>query len=247
MVYHEIIDQKNSSLTRPRLTSEGFKSQPSMVWLDAEGIPSEAQRMKQSNEVATIPTKSLAERPKGPNPNASPGGAIPIRELMHMQTLCEEGLTDEAIAAKLGLSLAITAEIIADEGWRMPRDESQALQPKEQRACVRWQRAVAAQARFLSLKGMSLAIKKVEEGDAMGFALSARGTKAFVDMALQADGVQADQGKTGTASVNLFFFAGDAQPVRSREPRSVNPNPVSQSDSAALEAKGTILDVQATV
>lgn len=180
-------------------------------------------------------------RPTGVNPNVSVGGCIPIRELLHIQSMCDEGKTDSEIATALGLNLAKVASIIADEGWRSPPSEISALKAKETAFAERWKRAIAAQARYLSLRGMDLAAKKVLADDAMGFALSARGTKAFVDMALQAQG-ESTASDAPVSSINLFFFAGEAKPV---DPKSVSPNPVGHSGYVKPDLNASVLDVDA--
>lgn len=139
---------------------------------------------------------------------------IPARALCDIQWLIESGADDAEIARRVNLPPEKVTQIITEGGLR-DLIGSEAEKSRDEKMRLRWTRAVGLASRSLSLAGLKMAGEAADKGDAFGFSLAARGTKAFVDMARQADGLDGKDGSgAGAPSVNMFFFAGEALPIK---------------------------------
>lgn len=138
---------------------------------------------------------------------------IPVMKLIEMQVLVEAGETDGVIAEKLQLSIDDVSEIIIQENWRAILSDTEQSKRADVRVRERWKRAIAVNSRFLSMKGFKMANDAAERNDTIGFANAARGTKTFVDLARQADGMDEGESSEGSVSINLFCFTGEARPT----------------------------------
>jgi len=166
---------------------------------------------------------------------------VPIRILCAMQAHVDAGRTDSEITDLINAHMAANAlpdsappepwsvqkvaGIIETEHWRDrvlldPASESQRISA-DQVQHLRWERAVKAAARWLSLRGMELAGEAADCGNARNFKDAAQGAKLFVDIA-KGDGSGKDE--PGNApSVSVFFINGvgvkkaPGEPLRVRE------------------------------
>lgn len=148
---------------------------------------------------------------------------ISARQFCDIQWLIESGKSDAEIAAHCDLPLDKLTAIIAEGDMRTVIGR-EADKTKDQKMRDRWVRAVGLASRSLSLAGFAMAMDAAKEKDAFKFSLAARGTKAFVDMARQAEGLDKDGNSAGALpSVNLFFFNGEALPINQRPEKQAEP------------------------
>ena len=163
---------------------------------------------------------------------------VPIRILCAMQAHCDAGRTDSEICDLINAHLALHAlpdsappvpwpvskvtQIVEAEHWRERTLESAEDEGKRVSAHqiqnIRWERAVTAAARYLSLRGMELAGEAADQGNARNFKDAAQGAKLFVDIARGVDGKAGDAG-ANAPSVSVFFINGVGVKRASQEKR----------------------------
>lgn len=151
---------------------------------------------------------------------------VPIRILCAMQAHCDAGRSDSEITDLINAQMVANAmpdsappepwriekvsTIIEQEHWReraleSPDNEAHRISA-HQIQHMRWERAVRAAARWLSLKGMELASDAADCGNARNFKDAAQGAKLMVDIARGEDGL--NDAKANAPSVSVFFLNG---------------------------------------
>jgi hypothetical protein len=146
---------------------------------------------------------------------------MPVEKLVQIQVLVDRGNTDQQIMDISGLPLSDIQEIITVEGWRnnVLLTPEQAVVALENRNVLlkRWERAIGAQARFLSFHGLQMAAGAKTPRD---FKDAAQGTKLMVDIAREAEGMDGKEKKSlaGSGSViSMFYIEAPLEPRRKVE------------------------------
>jgi hypothetical protein len=181
--------------------------------------------MSEQNKI--IPAESLDQK------------KIPLEKLVQVQVLCDRGESDEAIAALSELSISLVQGLIEQNGWRddplLDRSEAHDYVASRRVLIKRWERAVGANARWLSMQGFQMISNAETPRD---FKDAAQGTKLMVELAREAEGMdRKDEPKGLGSGINLFYIeaplgraekiVGPAGPVEKVEPIQVEVIPAS--------------------
>jgi hypothetical protein len=133
---------------------------------------------------------------------------IPLEKLVQVQVLCDREETDEGIAEASGLPVGTVTALIEQNGWRaeplLSGAEAHEYEAGRKMLLKRWERAMGASARWLSMRGMQMVADAESPRD---FKDAAQGTKLMVEMAREAEGMGRKEEANGVgASVNLFYI-----------------------------------------
>lgn len=126
---------------------------------------------------------------------------LPARKLVAIQALCDQGLTDAEIGEQCCLAPELVAECVKRENWRSGEPPTAEA---EQLADLRWGRALAAQARWLALRGADAAGQALDDGNVRSFKDAAQGTVA---MAQIARANKTEKGSIAEVNIGLFFLS----------------------------------------
>lgn len=146
------------------------------------------------------------------------GRAPSVKQLCQVQFMIERGDSTLAISARVGLTLEEVESTIKREGWAVsmqprPNVDMGSTEPTHAEFVDKWRRSVAAQSRHLVFRGFDLAEDSADKGDAVGFSCAARGVKSFVDMARQAEGMDANTISNQTINLYVARVGDSIKPV----------------------------------
>ena len=136
---------------------------------------------------------------------------LPIEKLIQIQTLVDKGRSDAEIARLSDLPTDVVALIVENENWRESRlisDAERATHEEKRKAhLIRWERAVGAQARLLTLRGLNATGDKLDLGDVRNAKEAATVAKLMSDLARVSENMDTkSKSDSSPVGINLFFI-----------------------------------------